>query len=564
MKEIDEALVATAGFLDNLMAEEKKVMGSEGMNAGYTRLMDAMCRCFEWGRLVSTPPSRDDVVAFLEVCDLLRPYLKRSEWPSSTEFPSVTRGWPSRDALAQQYLVLLRRIREVPFRNPVVCKDWWEIRGYRVAPVAYYSSVLWFVRGLHSTWVRKAGLGPTGLGPTGLGPTGRGPTFVTADSLVMLKVIASVISACMGCGFNCWGGSEPDEPPLPSRVGHVYTIARQGLARQGVPWKGRKRPQQLRRNVKEDFAYRPAPAGLGVLMLPGSAGKLVRVIEVVQDLDWSAVSASLDGNRFFSRDARIGGRPRSLWHVLKIHNHCRPIGAAEACCERTGSFMHSVWRENLRISTEFLMDTVLLREAGVKCVGSRRDAVLCEHVANAMLQIHPHPTVCFKRGKRQRLADGIQHSRSIHFLREDGDRALVVDGRWPKEDRPLGDGMSDVEGDGPLDLASEARAPLAQFGTSAAISASMRTAQAMNSPAMQLPARVAQTLRNATTPSGGVRALPKVDLNVRTERKGLAQSSMREREFVWMRSAEGVAWLSARQQAMRRISEEGEEEEHQM
>ena len=61
IRELDEALVAIAAFLDNLMGEEKKLMTVEGSNAGYARLMDAMCRCFDWGRLASTPPSRDDI-----------------------------------------------------------------------------------------------------------------------------------------------------------------------------------------------------------------------------------------------------------------------------------------------------------------------------------------------------------------------------------------------------------------------------------------------------------------------------------------------------------------------
>ena len=142
--------------------------------------------------------------------------------------------------------------------------------------------------------------------------------------------------------------------------------------------------------------------------------------------------------------------------------------------------------------------------------------------------------------------------------------ALVAAGRWPKEARPSGDGLSgvsvsDVGEDGPLDFASEARAtqaPLAQFCTRTAVRSGMLAAQAMNSPAMLLPPRVAQTLRTSTRASGGVRALPMVDVDVRTERKGLAPSSMRERQFVWLRSKEGRAWLSSRQQDLRSVLEE--------
>ena len=575
-KELDEALVAIARLLDDMMAEQTKILTSEGMNAGYARLMDAMCRCFNWGRLVVNQPSVDDVHAFRDVAMLLRPYLSGTLWPDGAKFPhlcNLRQGWPSNDELSFQYIALLKRIRSANARNRALTKEWWSLSGYRVAPVAYYSSVLWVVRKFHSAWIRQVGRADRPCAdrscadrPCADGLPPNRPCADGQDSPLMLQAIASLISAFLGKGVKNWGGSDDEFLP-PGRVGHTYSIIPAALARVGVPWKGRKRPHQLRRNVKAAYAYKPAPAGLGVLMLPGCAGRVVRVIRVQLDLDWSSVSASIDGDPYFSREALMRGRLRPLWHVVNIHNHCRPMGAAEACCERTGSFMHSAWKENQGIGTSFLMDTVLLREAGVTCMGNQRDEFLCEQVSNVLHQFHVNPTLQKQEYRKKRRQDGIQHSRAVHFLLEDEEKALVACGRWPKDegdedrpwdDRPLDEG-SEEQGIVPA-AAAHPRTELAHLRTSAAVRAGIQTSQARSTPSMLLPRRVFQTLQMSMTQSGGVRALPMVDLNVRTERKGLARSSMREREFVWMQTEEGRNWLASRQQRLRETLDEERED----
>ena len=77
-------------------------------------------------------------------------------------------------------------------------------------------------------------------------------------------------------------------------------------------------------------------------MLPGRVGRLVHVTHAVRELDWSAVSAAVDGDPYFSagpvamQDDRGATRPRSTWHAVRIHHQCRPMGSPEACCERAG------------------------------------------------------------------------------------------------------------------------------------------------------------------------------------------------------------------------------------
>ena len=545
-RELDEALVAIGGFLDNLKNEETKLLTSEGMNAGYARAMDAMCTCFHWGRLVSTPPSTDDVRAFRDLAQLLRPYLLRAQWPDGERFPhlaNLTHGWPSNDILSCQYVALLRRIRMANAQNHVVTKEWWNLRGYRVAPVAYYSSVLWVVRGWYSAWVR--------MGADRL--CADRPCADSQDSPLMLQAIASVISGLLGCGVKHWGGSRGGSPPA-GRVGHVYDIALAGLARMGVPWKGRKRPHTLRRSVRQSYSYEPAPAGLGVLMLPGCAGRVVRVVGLRQELDWSAVSASIDGHPYFSREGMMRGRLRPMWHVVDIHNYCRPMGAAEACCERVGSFMHSAWRENSNVNASFMMDTVLLREAGVTCLGSQRDELLTTQVSEVLSKVHRNVKCQSAKASKRRKVEGVQLSRTIHYLLQDEEKALVDAGRWPRDEgddaRLWGDG-DEEKGMAQAATAASPRTELAHLKTHTAVHAGVKAARARSMPAMILPQRVQQTLQMSTTRSGGVRALPLVDLNAQTERKSLAGSALRERQFVWMNTEEGRKWLADRRQRLR-------------
>ena len=119
-------------------------------------------------------------------------------------------------------------------------------------------------------------------------------------------------------------------------------------------------------------------------------GRLVHVQKGIADLDWSAVSASIDCDPYFSRDGHDRHKKCgvSAWHAVRIHNFCRPMGSPEACCERVGSTMHSLWdpHRGARGGTGLLMDEVVLQEAKVEAVGSARDEGLIEEIASALWQ----------------------------------------------------------------------------------------------------------------------------------------------------------------------------------
>ena len=100
-----------------------------------------MSRCFDWGRLVSSAPTLDDLRAFGDLNSLLLPYLRLTEWPPADSFPDVVHGWPDEHGLLKQYVVLMNRVRFAGSRCPSATKDWWTIVNYRVTPIVCLSAV---------------------------------------------------------------------------------------------------------------------------------------------------------------------------------------------------------------------------------------------------------------------------------------------------------------------------------------------------------------------------------------------------------------------------------------
>ena len=135
-------------------------------------------------------------------------------------------------------------------------------------------------------------------------------------------------------------------------------------------------------------------------LLPGSLGKIVHVAGRVEEVNYSAVSASVDSDPWFSRDAEPD-RPK--WHAVRIHARCRPMGSAEACCERVGSLVKLLWSERQgRTSHNALMGNVLLTEAKVQCVGGDRDEALCQNVTDILMRRGLQPLVQSKKAVKRR------------------------------------------------------------------------------------------------------------------------------------------------------------------
>ena len=556
-QDLDNALAGAHSFLRRAMDEEEVLYGREGQNAGVARAMEAMSMCFDWSRLASQLPSGEDVRAFGDLVSLLMPYLRHTDWPNKAEFPKVVHGWPARGVMQRQYVLLLKRVRSARRHAPKVAQDWYILKGYRVEPMQTFSSVSLFVQKIWETRVRFWQLDALGarvgnaLGARVGNALGAERSETTSPvQRALLQRIASIISSFVGHGIFGWPERQHRAPTRLSKP-HQIEVSSKGLKQLGFPWRGRKRPDKLRRNVLSKWEYRRAsPGSMGTLSLPGDVGKLVYVREILEELDGSAVSASIDATPYFSRDGPSHiADPQSAWHAAKVHNFCRPMGASEACCERVGSLMRHAWNKNPVRRTANLMDTVLLMDAGITCTGHSRDEAVCKEIRDAFMSLNRR-TMVGNREKRARLQEGVVASRSLHYLREDECRRVAASGRWrgPEDDDQEPDEI-DLEGM-EHEAATSSCSGVAlgsRFGNVGDVHQSSRDARAQIVPAMKLPPSAERVLQ-ATTQGGGVAALPTHKQDPRATKKSRASSTSKANLQSWLESSEGKAWLDARQQ----------------
>ena len=97
------------------------------------------------------------------------------------------------------------------------------------------------------------------------------------------------------------------------------------------------------------------------------------------------------------------------------------------------------------------------------------------------------------KASKRRKVEGVQLSRTIHYLLQDEEKALVDAGRWPRDEgddaRLWGDG-DEEEGTAQATAAAHPRTELAQLRTRTAVHAGSKAARARSMPAMILPQRV--------------------------------------------------------------------------
>ena len=170
------------------------------------------------------------------------------------------------------------------------------------------------------------------------------------------------------------------------------------------------------------------------LVLPGVAGRLVRIEEFVEKLDWGAVSAAIDFDPYFARDGpnkHKRANPSNAWHAAKIHNFAREMGTAEACCERVGSIMHHT-DESTRFLNDAgaLMDTTLLKDAGLHCIGTSRDAQVVREVVSTLEALGYRPLAVSPKIRKARRQAGVPHSVRVASLVAASQAEVQASGRF--------------------------------------------------------------------------------------------------------------------------------------
>ena len=122
--------------------------------------------------------------------------------------------------------------------------------------------------------------------------------------------------------------------------------------------------------------------------------QVVYVEEDVRRPSWSNISAAIDGDPYFAKGPVPSNETRrSAWHVVRVHNFCRVMGANEAACERVGSRMTALWENHRHPSITRLMDAVVLKDAALHLLGSPRDEYVIRAVGAALLSLGMKPCV---------------------------------------------------------------------------------------------------------------------------------------------------------------------------
>ena len=301
-KELDSGLAGVQDLWTKLAREDSQLFGAaEGVNAGMARALALMNQCFDFSRLLLEEPTESDFDAFKELARMLLPMLRRTEWPN---FPEVTRGWPRAatldaglGALARQYALLMRRVRQAKKVKPRLAATFWKTTGYHVCPVIVPRWLLAFVR------------------------------QCCGECSNLVSSAAARISEFLLGPATVWKLSAPV------------------LFMPGHPALSAKRIWQSSRR-RWEFRLGRSPGSLCVALVPGLEGKLLRATDAVREVDLSAVSAAIDCDEYFARGlpSTAPAVPRrSAWHAVKIHNQSRTMNALEAPCERTGSLMGIIW-----------------------------------------------------------------------------------------------------------------------------------------------------------------------------------------------------------------------------
>jgi hypothetical protein len=128
------------------------------------------------------------------------------------------------------------------------------------------------------------------------------------------------------------------------------------------------------------------------------------------------------------------------------------MGSAEACCERVGSLMKRAWFPERGADVGAIMDSVLLDEAQVKCVGTARDEDLVASVSQILYCAGKKPTLRPRTAQARLLRGMGSSSSSVHYLRLDSQRDLELSGRNPHPGHSSSE--SEAESDG-LELGTQ-------------------------------------------------------------------------------------------------------------
>ena len=253
-------------------------------------------------------------------------------------------------------------------------------------------------------------------------------------------------------------------------------------------------------------------------------------------VDRQAIAAAIDGHPALSH---------GCWNPARIHHAVRLLDPPEAACERTGSHMHLLWDPVQHLSPDQLVHRLVLREAGVRCIGSARDELIVKEVVQAfkcMFRYSPHVGHYWaSRTGRQRGSWALraERKRAESAVCSSGTHASyhAATAAGDAEDLELGESSGE-----------EAGVSIIGLDTSRSFLTDVQRAARARFFPTQMDREAAATLwTHIDGATGVVRRLPMFPERADQTKKGRAESVVRESLDGWMRSKAGKAWSSERE-----------------
>ena len=345
-------------FCKVLQTKIAECLGSRGVSAHMTSLLDACCIAWDWEKLLFSRPEQRHANAILQVWELLRPRVEKGFWPSAMldmlltcfffaefqdairfqlsrcyvgsvlvrreQWPMVTQSWAlSKREIGIQYMTLLQRLRSVvavvsqqrrnvdniPSQVLRDAKAWTEPRKYRVRPLWAFAVFIHLV----------------------------GQILGEVASHTDRCKISSMISVYLGS----WEAKR-----LPKAAFETFMLGARDLGAVG-------RLLQRQRSKSKPWLAEPG-------QVASTKGKLVWVESVDRKINCGLVSAALDTHDFFA----VGNRSRDAtccWHICRLHHACRVLDPPESPCEHVGSLLHGAWDESQNLGPAPVVDQALLK-----------------------------------------------------------------------------------------------------------------------------------------------------------------------------------------------------------
>lgn len=331
---VDEVLAAISeaiAFVTNLVYYLSAYsIGSVGIARGTRTMFDHAQQCWNWDELLVAPPKQEHYRAFFSLYESLLPTLRHTQWPSEDRFGWLEHSWPGlrrANGAFEQYRLLMQRVRAAASRKPT-----------------WRSSDAWLVEPVWSAADLAASIGAK---------------FTAAGREHKCCILHLIRCFLQGPPSGIAGG--------PFKVA-AADLARVSFGRTARTARAKKKSQMYsRRSMFASLASRH------------TAGRLVRVLRPQGSADEEQIAATLLSDAAFVLPEASGNH---CWHVVRVYMRVRMMRAPESCCERWGSFLHSLWDPVAGWEPHRMVSRLLIKEAGFD--GIAREDVVVE-IAQALL-----------------------------------------------------------------------------------------------------------------------------------------------------------------------------------